>query len=220
VTEPTTHRVTLPQWRRDALLKGGAWLSVPLEPQPHISRNGDIIYKDHLVGSTLSERQGMDYPERRDVCPYAPGDVLAVGEEWRVLMTPGGERCVDYRGGGQRWVNGTDDPLFLLVTTLHKDVRDRCFIDCDDSEHQPYRPAKRIPKQFVRLRATVLAVEGPVRVRDMTAEDAEVEGCRTFESKHVQASARWIYHRQWEADHPTIPFDKAWAWRFEVEVTT
>ena len=54
-----------------------------IKPQPHICYNGDLIYKDHLIGSEIKEYNSIPYPEIEGVSLYGiPGDQLWAREAW------------------------------------------------------------------------------------------------------------------------------------------
>jgi len=66
------------------LADGAAEVRRVVKPQPHECRNGDLTYRDRLIGSAMPERSWAacgPYEEAYEVCPFgAPGAVLWVKE--------------------------------------------------------------------------------------------------------------------------------------------
>lgn len=71
---------------RALLADGTVQVRRPVKPQPHECHNGDLIYRDRLIGSATPERSWSahgPYEEAYGVCPFdAPGTVLWVCETW------------------------------------------------------------------------------------------------------------------------------------------
>lgn len=136
-----------------------------VRPQPHECHNGDLIWKDRLVGSVLSERsweQCGPYTEAYEVCPYGqPGDKLWVRETWRCFIG-------DYDAGA---------PLIVEYRADHA----KCTVDPDSVQWEKiantpgWRSSIFMPRWASRIELEVLAVRVE-RVQDISDEDVIAEG--------------------------------------------
>lgn len=143
-----------------------------LKPQPHECHNGDLIYKDRLVGSNLSWRawnkpnaygNPMIYEEAYTVCPYGqPGDRLWVRERWAVSL--------DYDKLAPKEIPSQND-VSIWYQTPGLYMSNRYLGDYPgktrSSIHMP-RWASRIT-----LEITAVRVE---RLQDISEADIEAEG--------------------------------------------
>lgn len=116
-----------------AILDGRKWMTRRvIKPQPHECHNGDLMYKDRLIGSSVPERSWKHhtYEEAWEVCPYGkPGDRLWVREsffcdDYRYPDAPHKELlrateyrashdCADWEAGCPCSDNAWQSPLFM-----------------------------------------------------------------------------------------------------------
>ena len=131
-----------------------------IKPQPHVCHNGDLIYKDHLVGSEIKDRNDIYYPEI-DINPYG------IQGQYRVMTEP----LIKING----FAHYDDDKAPVISTITNTAMRWIWLRNKLSSIHMPYEAARTVTEY------TGVSVE---RVQEITPGDILREGTPNTDIKY------------------------------------
>ncbi len=175
-------------------LKAGEELLIvrPVEPQPTFVEPAQCAHGDGHSGLGWYFAN-EDYPEGGSLfrqAPHAPGDVLAVQEEWRLEA------------------GDIDDPLRLTYRDGESQLIDPDSVQwetLESLEDAPWRSAKTMPRWAVRCRLTVMRAEAK-QVQTLTWINWEVAGIQSdLRTEVVYPAKRW-----WKKTYAPLGPEYAW----------
>ena len=193
----TTHYIDQPP------IPGARELWVPIEPQPNEYLRG-VYSLPRIVGIPHSELASylMSGRDRDVTCPYKPGDVLAIREEWYCDL----QDVID----GERQATPADDESFYYREdgTCCEQIPECC---CHEAGKPAWRSSSTLPDWAIRDRRRVVSCRA---MRPVDASDSD--GLHAGYDAVVESGEPFAWLVRTLTDRHNLP-ETAWYWVIEAE---